>query len=95
MSRAITSALMVVAALSLSGCDKKIVEPLVETSNGAGGIIRFAVSEYKSSSIFGGIEGLVRKAGYTCASRDAVSTGFYTIPSDEEGRDQVMTFECK
>ena len=95
MNRAITSALMVVAALSLSGCDKEIVEPIVETSNGAGGIIRFSVSDYKSSSIFGGIEGLVRKAGYTCAGSDAVSTGFYVIPSDEKGRDQVMTFICK
>ena len=116
MKRAITALLIALAALSLAGCgkrnlraalsfagiDKIDLEPVVSTSNAAGGVIRFSESQYyKDTTIFGGINGLGVLATGKCEFHNnnsgwlAVPIGFYKITYDEQGRDQVMTYECK
>ena len=54
-----------------------------------GGIVRF------SGVLVGGV---IQKAQDYCLrfdGRNAVPIGFYKIGIDTEGRDQIMTFECK
>lgn len=92
MNRAITSALIIVSALLLVGCGKKDVGSVVAASNGRGGVILFSASNYRPSY---GLDGLLSQATETCNGGRAIPIGFYKITSDSEGRDQVMTFECK
>lgn len=80
-----------VAPILLSGCDKpsNMTSGMAIASTPVGGVIRFSGSS---------IGGAIIQAQEVCAlkNRDlsAVPIGFYKLP-DQDGHDQLMTFECK
>ncbi len=73
----------------LSGCEKAPAMAFVSASTPVGGVVKF------SGSLIG--DAIVQAQNY-CQSlkseQSAIPIGFYTS-QDNDGYDQLMTFECK